>query len=294
MSTNIRPAPPARSLLFVPGNRPERFAKAVASGAHAVIIDLEDAVTPCDKTMAQQAVFDFFAKGGSAMVRVNDLESQWASDDLVLIHRIGSEWGSQLKGVVLPKAEMAADVAKLVRRLPACTPVLPLIETASGMLNARDIAAAPSVLRLLFGSVDFCLDLQIEADGDELSSYRAWLVLVSRAARLEPPVDGVMLSLKDEEALRSATLAAKRIGFGGKFCIHPGQVELVNSCFQPTYEQLAWARRVIERSNTKGSSAGAFELDGRMVDAPVLAQAKHLLEIDSQCARQGMITQSFN
>jgi citrate lyase subunit beta / citryl-CoA lyase len=224
MQTGTRNALPAYSLLFVPGNRPERFAKAVASGASAVILDLEDAVHPRDKVMARAAIRTFFASGGVAMIRINPLSTEWASQDLMLIQEVVVQQAAgigRLTGVILPKTESTADVECVARYLPVDIPVLPLIETALGLLNAREIASAPSVLRLLFGTVDFCLDLNIEGYGEELNSYRAWLVLISRGAGLEPPVDGVTISLKDESALLTSTLAAKRIGFGGKLCIHP-------------------------------------------------------------------------
>lgn len=277
MTMNLPATPPttqaapliARSLLFVPGDRPERFAKAAASGAHAVIIDLEDAVSACDKVMAREAAHAFFAAGGSAMLRINSLDTAWIHDDLLLCREAG------VTGVVLPKAETVADIVEVARGLRADTPVMPLIETAKGMLNARDIALAPAVLRLIFGTVDFCLDLNIEGDGDELASHRAWLSLVSRTCGLQPPVDGVTLSLKDESLLKVATLAVKRFGFGGKLCIHPSQVASVNACFQPTSAQVEWARRVLERA---GSSAGAFEFEGKMVDAPVIARARRLID----------------
>ncbi|HSI58832.1 MAG TPA: CoA ester lyase [Ideonella sp.] len=258
----------ARSLLFVPGNRPERFAKALASGAHAVIVDLEDAVSVADKAVARDAIRAFFAGGGTSLLRINPLDSAWTQEELALCGEAG------VAGVVLPKAETASGVARLMRHLRAGTPVLPLIETAAGLLNVREIAAAPGVQRLLFGTVDFCLDLAIEGDGDELASYRATLVLASRGAGLQPPVDGVTLALKDEAALRAATLAAKRIGFGGKLCVHPSQAAPVNECFKPTAQQLDWAQRVLAGAAT---SAGAFELDGKMVDAPVIARARQLL-----------------
>lgn len=258
----------ARSFLFVPGNRPERFAKAQASGAHAVIIDLEDAVAPADKDMAREAARAFLAGGGSALVRINSLETRWMQDDLILCREAG------VTGVVLPKAEKMADIEQVTRVLRAGTPLLPLIETAVGMLNAREIAEAPGVSRLLFGTVDFCLDLNLESDGDDLNNHRAWLALVSRAARLQPPVDGVMVAFKDVPGLQASTLAAKRIGFGGKLCVHPSQVAVVNMCFQSTPEQLAWARRVVELAE---SSAGAFGFEGAMVDAPVIERARRML-----------------
>ena len=258
----------ARSFLFVPGNRPERFAKALASGAHGVIIDLEDAVAVTDKAVAREALRRFLDSGGQALVRINALDTAWARDDLALCGQPG------VTGVVLPKADSAAGIAEVARHLGDATPVLPLIESARGLAQVREVANAPRVQRLLFGTVDFGLDLGIDGDGDELAFHRALLVLESRAAGLLPPVDGVTLTLKDESALTAATHNARRIGFGGKLCVHPSQVAPVNACFQPTASQLEWARKVVALAET---SAGAFELDGKMVDAPVIARARLML-----------------
>lgn len=258
----------ARSLLFVPGDRPERFVKATSSGAHSVIIDLEDAVAAIGKQTAREACRAFFAGGGSALVRVNAPDTVWAQDDFELCKMPG------VLGVVLPKAESAADIHEAAQRIGQKKPILALIETALGMRDVHAIAAHPWVERLLFGTVDFCLDLGLEGDGAELASYRAKLVLASRAAGLLPPVEGVTLTLKDEDALRASTLNARRIGFGGKLCIHPAQVLTVNACFEPTLTEIAWAKQVLTLSE---NSPGAFELEGKMVDAPVIARARLLL-----------------
>lgn len=258
----------SRSLLFVPGDRPERFAKAVASGAHAVIIDLEDSVAMNAKLQAREACSAFFSAGGRALVRVNALDSAWAQDDLALCRMPG------VVGVVLPKAETEIGIQEATQCTGHTKPILALIETAVGMLNVHAIAAQPGVERLLFGTVDFCLDLGLEGDGEELASYRAHLVLASRAAGLPPPVEGVTLALRDDDALRASTLNARRLGFGGKLCIHPAQVSTVNACFQPTSTEIAWAKQVLALAD---NSPGAFEFEGQMVDAPVIARARQIL-----------------
>lgn len=260
----------SRSLLFVPGDRPERFVKAVTSGAHAVIIDLEDSVARNAKLHAREACRAFFSVGGRALVRVNALDTAWAQDDLALCRMPG------VVGVVLPKAETEMAISEAAQCLGHTRPILALIETALGMRNVHAIAAQPSVERLLFGTVDFCFDLGLEGDGDELGSYRAQLVLASRAAGLLPPVEGVTLALRDEDALRASALNARRIGFGGKLCIHPAQVSTVNACFQPTSTEIAWAKQVLALAD---NSPGAFEFEGRMVDAPVIARARLLLGV---------------
>jgi citrate lyase subunit beta/citryl-CoA lyase len=261
--------PVSRSFLFVPGNRPERFAKAVNSGADAVIIDLEDAVAVEEKAAARAACRAFLESGGSTLVRVNGLDTEWSREDLALCSLPGVE------GVVLPKAESKTGILDLARQLRPATPILPLIETAVGMVNVREIAESPGVLRLLFGTVDFCLDLAIECGGEELDIHRWQLVLTSRAARLQAPVDGVTLDVQQSETLRQATLHARRMGFGGKLCIHPSQAAVVNACFVPTPTELDWARKIVGLASF---SDGVFVYEGKMVDAPVIERARRLLQ----------------
>lgn len=258
----------ARSFLFVPGDRPERFSKAKASGADVVIVDLEDAVAIDDKVVARQALSDWLRDGESAYVRINGLGSDWCDEDLAVCRMPG------VAGVVLPKVTSRSDVEEVVSRLLPAVPVLPLIETADGMRNLDEIARASGVSRLMFGTVDFCLDLAIE-DGDELGVHRALIVLASRAARLLAPVDGVTLDIQDLDKLEDATRRARRSGFGGKLCIHPSQVSVVNHCFMPTDADIRWASSLLEHASRE---KGAFMFEGRMVDAPVLDRAKRILQ----------------
>lgn len=259
----------ARSYLFVPANRPERFAKANASGADAVILDLEDAVSDEDKCRARGLLEAYLADGGCAMVRINATQTEWFEDDVRLCREKG------VTGIVLPKAENAADIALVARHLRPGVQVLPLIETARGMANVKEVAGAPGVDRLIFGTVDFRTELGIEGDDQELLFFRSMLVLASRLAGIAPPVDGVTVAISDAEALRNAAERGRRLGFGAKLCIHPAQVGEVNAAYRPTEAQLAWATRVVEQAR---SGPGAFQLDGEMIDAPVIARAVSLLE----------------
>lgn len=261
--------PLARTYLFVPANRPERFAKAHASGADSIILDLEDAVADVDKAGARQSLTDYLAGGGTGLIRVNATSTRWFEGDLRLCTMAG------VQGVVLPKTESAAQVAMVASQLPDGVKVLPLIETAVGMARVAEIAAAPGVERLIFGTVDFSTELGIEGDDLELLFFRSTLVLASRVARISAPVDGVTVALGDAEALRSASERGRRLGFGAKLCIHPAQVPEVNKAYRPTEAQLVWAARVLEQA---ASSPGAFQLDGEMVDAPVIARAAALLK----------------
>ncbi|WP_432260903.1 HpcH/HpaI aldolase/citrate lyase family protein [Cupriavidus sp. TMH.W2] len=263
----------ARTYLFVPASRPERFAKAHASGADVVILDLEDAVADGDKDRAREALFDYLAAGGRGMVRVNGTRTSWFKDDAHLCRMDG------VQGVILPKTEQGADIQWIRQHLRPDTPVLPLIETAAGMINVREIAGTHGVARLVFGTVDFRKELGIEGDDQELLFFRSMLVLASKAAGIDAPVDGVTLSISDTAELRRASEQGRRLGFGGKLCIHPSQVPEVNAAYQPSDALLNWARRVLEAAQSR---PGAFQLDGAMVDAPVIAHATALLRQAAQ------------
>ncbi len=258
-----------RSYLFVPGDRPERYAKALASGADAVIVDLEDAVAPAAKVAARRALSDWLAAGHRGVaVRINAVDTPWFGDDLAAAAHAG------VSAIVLPKAERALALAQLHRRVPQAA-LLPLIETAVGIDRVRELAGAAGVQRLLFGSIDLQLDLGVDGDGEELLLYRSQLVLASRLAQIAAPVDGVCTALDDEAAVRADAHRARRLGYGGKLCIHPRQVAPVNDCFSPTAAEVAWARRVVDA--TDGAAGAAVAVDGKMVDRPVLLRAQALL-----------------
>jgi citrate lyase subunit beta / citryl-CoA lyase len=258
----------ARSYLFVPGSRPERIAKALQTRAHAVIVDLEDAVAAEAKATARSAVAGALQGSSSLWLRINGLKTPWFSEDVALARH------ESIVGVMLPKCESAADV-RVASEHCGGKPVLPLIESARGLAQAEAIAADPATLRLVFGSLDFQLDLGIDGDDDELLAFRSQLVLASRLGGKGSPVDGVTPQFDRPEPVRAAALRARRLGFGGKLCIHPSQVEHVNSAFQPTLEEVRWARAVIEAVDATGSAALAVA--GRMVDAPVIARARQIL-----------------
>lgn len=260
------------SYLFVPGNRPERFGKALASGADMVIIDLEDAVAPADKLAARSAIRVALDPEFPAAVRINSADSEWFEQDLSLCGLPG------VAAVVLPKAAGVADVAR-VRGAGAAT-VLALVESAEGIANARALAAADGVSRLMFGSIDFSVDLGIEGDERELDASRSELVLASRLAGIAPPVDGVTTAIDDAELLRSETLRGKRFGFGGKLCIHPKQLAAVHAAYLPSNDEVHWAMRVLDAARLAGGDAVA--VDGKMVDKPVMLRAERILQAASR------------
>lgn len=258
----------ARSYLFVPGDRPDRFDKALAAGADAVIIDLEDAVAPAQKSAARAAIGQWLAPDKRVIVRINADTSEWFRDDLAVVRAAG------IAGIVLPKAQ-AIDPALQALCAESGKFLLPLIETAQGFENAYALASAPGVQRLLFGTLDFQMDLGIDGEGDELAYFRSELVLVSRLAGIQPPVDGPSTALDDPAQVSGDTQRARRMGFGGKLCIHPKQVAAVNAAFAPSVAELAWARRVQAAAAASGGAAVA--LDGRMVDRPVILKAGQIV-----------------
>lgn len=272
----------ARSFLFVPANRPERYAKALASGAGAVIIDLEDAVPAGDKLTSRTQLADGFAQlplkqRARLLVRINAAGTPWHDDDLRLVAQLAHDGATGLGGVVLPKAETVEALARVAAGVgPACA-LLPLVESAAGLAALDALAASPGVARLAFGNLDFQVDAGMACGPDEaeLVPVRLAVVLASRRAGLVAPVDGVTPGTGDMAQLQLDAARSRRGGFGAKLCIHPAQVVVVNAALGPTAAEVDWSRRVLEKSVTAGG--GVFTLDGRMVDAPVLRLAQQVL-----------------
>ncbi|MES2975488.1 MAG: CoA ester lyase [Pseudomonadota bacterium] len=256
--------------LFVPGDRPERFRKALASGADMVVLDLEDAVAPDSKASAREHVARALAADGiRACVRINGSESRWFAEDCRLLTLPG------VSAVMLPKAEDTHSLAQVRSALDDATALIPVVETARGLAAATTLAACASVQRLAFGSVDFQLDLGIEGDDAELLFARSHLVLASRLAGIDAPVDGVTLDATDAAQASRDALRARRLGFGGKLCIHPAQVGPVKAAFMPDARSLAWASGVVDAARNHDS--GAFTYEGRLVDKPVIDRARAIL-----------------
>lgn len=265
-----------RTYLFVPGTRPDRFAKALASGADCIVLDLEDAVAPEDKNRARDAIAHWLSISSAgdrarAVVRINDAASGYFAEDLRALQACGCAQ------VLLPKAEEVAQVAAVAAALPDAR-VLPLVESARGVDRVNDLAAAPGVARLVFGTLDFALDLDIDIDEDASGLVYAAgrIAIASRVAGLPSPVAGVTPQLDDAQRLRADFARERRQGFGAKLCIHPAQVGAIHAALQPGEAALAWARRVLDAD---AASPGAARLDGRMVDRPVVAQARRTLAL---------------
>ncbi|MGI4776593.1 MAG: HpcH/HpaI aldolase/citrate lyase family protein [Janthinobacterium lividum] len=277
-STAPSPLALARSFLFVPADRPERYAKALASGADIVIVDLEDAVAPAARPAARAALLAAWpewpvAQRARTVVRVNAQGTPWHADDLALVRALAAEG---LTGVVLAKAERAEALCALGEACPGVG-LLALIESGAGLDALDAIAQAPGVVRLLLGHIDLQVDLGICCGPDEreIAPARWAMVRASRRAGLAAPVDGVTTQTSDATAIEAAAAKSLRAGFGAKLCIHPAQVAPVHAAFMPSADELALARRVMQAAEASGG--GACAVDGRMVDAPVIAMARRTL-----------------
>jgi|SRR5690606_12809949 len=256
-----------RSLLFVPGSRPDRFAKAATSGAHAIALDLEDAVSPDDKPQARNAVATWLASDGKGIVRINAADTPWHEADIDMLAQ------SPGTTVMLPKAD-AESIARTTAALPDHA-VIALVETVRGYKDLARIAANHGVQRIAFGSIDFTAESGIADIGDAMTSVRSAIVLESCFAGLAAPLDGVSTCLDDEAGIRNDALRSRQLGFGGKLCIHPRQVPAVNTAFMPTSQEVDWAQRVL--AAIEASDGGATAVDGKMIDKPVVEQARTIL-----------------
>ena len=254
---------PYTTALFVPADRPDRFAKALGSGADLVIIDLEDAVAPDRKAEVRHALVGVDLDWRRIAVRVNAYRTPWHADDLAALR------GLPLAALMLPKAEIQGLTAVASEGVP----LLPLIETALGIAQARALAQAPGVFALAFGNLDYSYDLGCENEPQSLLLARSELVLASRLAGLSPPLDGVTTQFNDPDLVERDARAAKALGFGGKLLIHPQQIAPTRAAFSPSEKELAWARAVLG----EGGSGGVGASGGEMVDRPVRLRAEALL-----------------
>ena len=261
-----------RTYLFVPGDRPERFEKALASGTDAVVLDIEDAVLPEAKSGARDAIARFLSEATAPVrerlvVRINDEASPCFELDLQMLR------DNHAVCMMLPKAEKTGTISRVQLMCPDIN-VLALIETAVGVLRAEAIASATGVQRLVFGTIDFALDLGLSGDPAGFDYAASRLALASRAAGLPPPVAGVTPDISDEQPLLADLQRARAHGFSAKLCIHPKQVAAIHRALQPSSDEIAWAHKVI---NAATSAPGAVQIEGRMVDKPVLQRAHALL-----------------
>ena len=270
--------------LFVPGDRPERFDKAVASGADEVILDLEDAVPSANKSNARASVASWLSDDRAAWVRINGVDSEWFCADTAMLLGRGR---SGLKGIIVPKAnseviEHLHTVAER-NRLP---PLVALIETAAGVRDADAMAAHPAVVGLAFGAIDFALDVEAADESETVAYARVKLVVAARAAGLPGPIDGVCVEVESPQLAGAEARHARALGMGGKLCIHPSQLSAVAAAYRPDAADLAWATALRDELYRLGidirtaDPAMAIAVNGRMVDRPVLLRARRMLAAD--------------
>lgn len=270
-----------RSVLFTPGSDERKLEQARESEADAVVADLEDAVAPGEKAGARDTVRRSFgepASGAARLVRVNGFDTPYFDEDVAAVAEL------ELDGVVLPMAT-PQGVAALAS---AGLPIVAVVETAMGVRLAYEIASSPGVVALLLGAVDLGAEVGLEtrADGLELQYVRSKLVIDSIAAGIRAPVDCVHLELGDDAGLEFQATLARSLGLRGKACIHPEQVPIVNRVFASRPDEVAWAHRVVDAASAGlAGGRGVVVVEGAMVDAPVVARARRIIEQSESLGR---------
>lgn len=264
----------AKTWLFVPATRIDRVAKAFASGADAVIVDLEDAVAKADKVQARKDLQVYYDSEDYQPIwlRINQASSNDFVEDLELCQQMPN-----LAGLILPKAEQAADIEKVHKATGL--PIIALIETARGLYQIDSIAKAAGLLTFSYGFLDLCNDLQVQvgtAAADMIANQiRYQLLLTSKVNNLLAPIDTVYTDFNDEKGLGQRVQLWSQMGMSGMLCIHPKQVAVVQQSMQPTDADIDFAKRVLEEYEQSGQAV--FKIDGNMVDAPVIERCRQLL-----------------
>ncbi|MCG8382667.1 MAG: CoA ester lyase [Gammaproteobacteria bacterium] len=267
----------ARSYLFVPGDRPERFDKALNAGADAIILDLEDAVSDSVKDTARDVVLGWISPKHPAYIRVNGSDSPWHADDICAFAKHPG-----VRGLVLPMAEDRTAIETISSQLAEGADLIPIAETARAIWKIDDIAQTKGVTRIAFGSIDFQGDTGSTAseNEEELLYARSRIVIASKIAGIQAPVDGVTVALDDSHRLEADTQRAKRFGFTAKLCIHPKQIQTVNQLFSPSKEDIGWAHGVLAAVDA-ASDSGSIRWQGQMVDKPVIERARQIIRLST-------------
>ena len=280
---------PNRTFLFVPGNHPRKLEKVFDSGADAVIIDLEDAVAIAEKPQTRAVAVEALKQTHKSRgyVRVNAVDTEFCFQDLTVVV------GPWLDGIVLPKVESVSDYLSVDWVLgnlerDAGMPVgsidlMPIIETAKGLAAARDIAACGGrIKRISFGAGDYTRDLNLQwtFGEDEIAAARSELVLASRLANIEPPIDTVFIHIKEHDHFAASARKGREFGFQGKLCIHPNQVDATHAAYTPTSEEATWAKKIIasfEEAEKQGSAS--IQVDGYFGDYPIVEKAQYIVDL---------------
>lgn len=298
LSSSVRPV--MRSTLYVPGDQPEKLEKALALGADGIICDLEDAVAPVKKEMARDSVANFIRvqsnPASALLVRIND--GDLGMEDLRSLVPV---CGRNIAGFYVPKVSSVDALCRVDAELrvlegragieTGSIGVIALLETARGILDARLIAEAPRVRRLAIGEADLSAELGVEltpGDEREMLIARTALVLASAAAGIEPPVGPVSTDFRDLDALRASSEQLRRLGFRGRSCIHPAQIEIVNDVFTPTIAQIERALALVELYDAAVSSGAGVIADasGKMIDEAVVRSARRVISYSNRGGNQ--------
>lgn len=263
-----------RTALFVPATRPDRFGTAVASAPDLVVVDLEDSVAVKDKGQARRAVEVALSTGRlSAAIRIN-ARADGGEDDIALLERVTQNSDTNLRAVLVPKVQSPDDISYVARVLPG-VPIVALIETAAGVSACDAVAGSAGIAMLAFGALDFAADVG-STSPTMLDAARCRIVVSSRAANIRAPLDSPNPVFRDSDAVEAGARAARDLGFGGQLCIHPRQVPIVRDAFAPTAVDIRWAERVLDAAKAQD---GIGQLDGSMIDRPVIMRASEILRI---------------
>ncbi len=280
-------APYARSLLFVPGSRPDRFAKAAAAGADIVCVDLEDAVAPDLKDRARADGLAWLSQSGAAAapaIRINGLGTIAGLRDLTGVAEAAPKRGL----VFLPKVASAAEVRladSVLTEAGADVCLMALIESVEGLEQVHEIASAsPRLALLMFGAADLAAELGVEIAHEPLLYARARVVHAAKRAGLGV-LDVPSLDFRDPAAVEAEAVRALHLGFTGKAALHPGNVATINTVFTPTTEQVADATRIVRAY--EASETGLAVIDGKLVEAPVVRAMQRVLAIADRMQRHG-------
>ncbi len=263
-----------KTWLFVPATRIDRVVKAFASGANAVIVDLEDAVADVDKVQARTSIKSYYDSEDyqPIWIRINQAHSNDFVEDLELCQQMPN-----LAGLILPKAEQAVDIEQLHHATGL--PIIALIETALGLYQIDRLVKASGLLAFSYGFLDLCNDLQVQvgtASADIIANQiRYQLLLTSKVHNLLAPIDMVYTDFNDDNGLGQRVQLWSQMGMSGMLCIHPKQVATVERFLQPTAAEMDFAQRVVEEYQRSGQAV--FKIDGNMVDAPVIQRCLYLL-----------------
>lgn len=272
-----------RSVLFTPGDQPEMLRSAPESGADVIVFDLEDAIAPGQKDHARTTVVDVlgadeFHPTPECCVRVNPIDSGARAD----VEALGAV-AEAVDSIMLPKTAASSEIRTLAgscREHDLDPTILALIESASGVLEAPEIAAGRATDALVFGAEDLAADLGASRTrGGEEIRYAQQRVVVAASANDIDAIDTVYTDFEDTDGLATAASQAVQYGYDGKMAIHPAQVPPINDAFTPNQDQIEWATRVLEaRDEARRAEQGVFEVDGEMIDAPLIAQAEQIVE----------------